>query len=130
MANTPLVNNASTPNYSLDQILQATQPPKQPGAFRRVLGSLVGGVGNLVAPGIGGLIGGVIGGGSLGGILSGSGGGLSGSLSLGSGGLMGDTMQFLQLQQQMGQQQELFEAASAIVKSRHDAASQAIRNIS
>jgi hypothetical protein len=129
MANTPLVNNAPAPNYSLDQILQSTQAPKQPGAFRRVLGSVVGGVGNLFAPGIGGLIGGVIGGGSLGGIISGGGGGLGGSLSVGSGGLFGDTLQFLQLQQQMSQQQELFEAASAIVKSRHEAASTAIRNI-
>jgi hypothetical protein len=127
MANAPAVNNASTPNYSLDQILQATQPPKQPGAFRRILGSVVGGVGNLVAPGIGGLIGGVIGGGSIGGILGG--GGLGGSLSVGTGGLMGDTEQFLQLQQTMAQQQELFETASAIVKSRHDAAMASIRNI-
>ena len=126
MANAPAINNASTPNYSLDQILQSTQP-KQPGAFRRILGSVVGGVGNLVAPGIGGLIGGVISGGSLGGILGG--GGIGGSLTLGSGGLMGDVNQFLQLQQQMGQQQELFETASAIVKSRHDAAMASIRNI-
>jgi hypothetical protein len=127
MANTPAVNNASTPNYSLDQILQSTQPPKQPGAFRRVLGSVVGGLGNVFAPGIGGLIGGVISGGSLGGILGG--GGIGGSLTVGSGGLMGDTMQFLQLQQQMSQQQELFETASAIVKNRHDAAMASIRNI-
>jgi hypothetical protein len=125
MANAPAVNNASTPNYSLDQILQSTQP-KQPGAFRRILGSVVGGVGNLVAPGVGGLIGGVISGGSIGGILGG--GGLSGALSVGSG-LMGDTEQFLQLQQTMAQQQELFETASAIVKSRHDAAMASIRNI-
>jgi len=73
------------------------------------------------------LIGGVIGGGSLGGILGG--GGVGGTLSVGSGGLMGDTMQFLQLQQQMSQQQELFETASAIVKSRHDAAMASIRAI-
>jgi hypothetical protein len=129
MANAPAVNNASTPNYSLDQILQSTQP-KQPGAFRRILGSVVGGVGNLVAPGVGGLIGGVISGGSIGGSIGGilGGGGLSGALSVGSG-LMGDTEQFLQLQQTMAQQQELFETASAIVKSRHDAAMASIRNI-
>ena len=88
---------------------------------------MVGGLGNVFAPGIGGLIGGVISGGTLGGILGG--GGLSGSLSVGSGGLLGDVTQFLQLQQQMGQQQELFETASAIVKSRHDAAMASIRNI-
>lgn len=139
MANTPIVNNAPTPNYSLDQILQSTQP-KQPGAFRRVLGSVVGGLGNMFAPGIGGLIGGAISGGSLGGILGGGsiggslggilgGGSIGGSLSVGSGGLLGDSMQFLQLQSDMQQQQLLFETASAVIKCRHDAAMQAVRNI-
>src|SRR5215469_12989499 len=104
MANIPVVNNASTPNYSLDQILQSTQP-KQPGTFRRVLGSVVGGLGNMFAPGIGGLIGGAISGGSLGGILGG--GSIGGSLSFGSGGILGDSMQFLQLQQDMQNQQVL-----------------------
>jgi len=50
MANTPTVNNTATPNYSIDQILQATQPAKQPGGFRKVLGAVVGGVGNMFAP--------------------------------------------------------------------------------
>ncbi len=115
-------NAAASPNYSIDQILQATQPPKQPGAFRKVLGAVVGGVGNMFAPGIGGLIGGAIGGGVLGG------GGLSGSLTLGTVG-GNDPMQFLQLQQQMSMQQEAFESMSAVMKSRHDAAMAAIRNV-
>ena len=115
-------NTATSANYSIDQILQATQPPKQPGAFRKVLGAVVGGVGNMFAPGIGGLIGGAIGGGVLGG------GGLSGSLSLGTGG-SNDPMQFLQLQQQMSMQQEAFESMSAVMKSRHDASMAAIRNV-
>jgi hypothetical protein len=113
-------NAAASPNYSIDQILQATQPPKQPGAFRKVLGAVVGGVGNMFAPGIGGLIGGAIGGGILGG-------GIGGSLTLGSGG--NDPMQFLQLQQQMSMQQEAFESVSAVMKSRHDASMAAIRNV-
>ena len=121
MVNTQGIN-PSTPNYSLDQILQATQPPKQPGAFRRILGSVVGGVGNMFAPGIGGLIGGAISGGILGG-------GIGGSLTVWAGGLGSDPAQFLALQQQMNQQQELFETASAIAKSRHDASMAAIRNI-
>ncbi len=113
-------NAAASPNYSIDQILQATQPPKQPGAFRKVLGAVVGGVGNMFAPGIGGLIGGAIGGGVLGG-------GIGGSLTLGTGG--NDPMQFLQLQQQMSMQQEAFESVSAVMKSRHDASMAAIRNV-
>jgi hypothetical protein len=107
------LNATSSPNYSIDQILQATQPATQPSGFRRVLGAVVGGVGNLVAPGVGGLIGNAI----------------SGSSGLNSGGLMGQTMQYLQLQQQMSQQQEAFETASNVLKSRHDASMNSIRNI-
>jgi hypothetical protein len=105
---------ASSPNYSIDQILQATQPAKQPGGFRRVLGAVVGGVGNVVAPGIGGLIGSAI----------------SGTGGINQSGLMGDTMQFLQLQRQMNMEQQAFETASAVMKARHDASMAAIRNIS
>jgi hypothetical protein len=105
---------ASSPNYSIDQILQATQPAKQPGGFRRVLGAVVGGVGNVFAPGIGGLIGSAI----------------SGTGGINQSGLMGDTMQFLQLQRQMNMEQQAFETASAVMKARHDASMAAIRNIS
>ena len=111
------LGSTATPNYDLNQILQSTKPPSQPGGFRRVLGAVVGGVGNLVAPGIGGMIGNVIsGGGGLGGINAAS--------------AFNDSMQYLQLQQQMNQQQQLFETASAVLKSRHDASMDAIRNIS
>ena len=128
MANTTGINNAVPQSYSIDQILQATQPAKQPGGFRRVLGALVGGVGNVFAPGIGSLIGGSI---SGGGIL----GGLSGGVSIGgiggiggAGGLGSDTMQYLQVQRQLEQESEAFESASMVLKSRHDASMQAIRN--
>lgn len=113
------INNAlgmiSSPNYNLNQILQATQPPKQPGRFRQFLGAAVGAVGNMFAPGIGGMIGSAISGG-IGGI--------------GGGGLMGDTAGYLQLQQQMDAQTEAFQTASSVMKARHDAAMAAIRNIS
>jgi hypothetical protein len=106
----------TTASYSMDQILQATQPQKQPGKFRQFLGAVVGGVGNMFAPGIGGLIGSAI-----------SGGGLLGGV--GQTGLINDSMQYLQLQKQLAADQEAFETASAVVKSRHDAAMAAIRNI-
>lgn len=116
------INNAlgmiSSPNYNLNQILQATQPPKQPGRFRQFLGAAVGAVGNMFAPGIGGMIGSAISGGIGGGI-----GGIGG-------GLIGDTAGYLQLQQQMDAQTEAFQTASSVMKARHDAAMAAIRNIS
>ena len=117
------INNAlgmiSSPNYNLNQILQATQPAKQPGKFRQFLGAAVGAVGNMFAPGIGGMIGSAI--------YGGIGGGIGG---IGGGGLMGDTDGYLQLQQQMDAQTEAFQTASSVMKARHDAAMAAIRNIS
>jgi predicted lipid-binding transport protein (Tim44 family) len=114
MANfSSILSGVGTPNYSLDQIVQATQPQPQPSGFRRVLGGIVGGVGNMFMPGIGGLIGGAI----------------SGTSGINQTGLLGDSMKFLQLQQQMSVEQEAFQAVSAVVKSRHDSAMDAIRNI-
>lgn len=98
--------------YSLGEILQYTEP-KRPGVFRRVLGSVAGGAANAVAPGVGTLIGNMIG----------------GSIVGPTGGLLGESAQFLQLQQQIQAEMRAFETVSAILKSRHDAAMDAIRNI-
>jgi predicted lipid-binding transport protein (Tim44 family) len=108
-----ILGGLGTPNYSLEQIVQAAQPQPQPSGFRRVLGGLVGGVGNMLMPGIGGLIGNAI----------------SGTSGINQTGLLGDSMKFLQLQQQMSVEQEAFQAVSAVVKTRHDSAMDAIRNI-
>ncbi|HEX4486921.1 MAG TPA: hypothetical protein VH088_11670 [Terriglobales bacterium] len=104
---------ASSPNYSIDQILQTTTPAKQPGGFRRVLGGIVGAVGNVFAPGIGGMIGSAI----------------SGNTGINQTGLMNDSMQYLQLQKQMNMEQQAFETASSVMKARHDASMAAIRNM-
>jgi|1186.fasta_scaffold26683_2 hypothetical protein len=111
-----VLTGAATPNYNIDQILKSTQPQGQPSGFRRVLGGIVGGVGNMLMPGIGGMIGGAIAG--------------TGVLGSGQAGLLGDSMKFLQLQQEMSVEQEAFQAVSAVVKSRHDSCMDAIRNIS
>lgn len=107
---------ASTPNYRLEDILKATEAPaKKSGGsgFRKALGAVVGGVGNLVLPGVGGAIGNVIAGGKL-----------------DSTGLIGsETTQFLELQRQMQMESRAFETASAVMKSRHDAAMSAVRNM-
>ncbi len=107
------LNLATSSNYSLDQILQATTPGKQPSGFRKVLGGIVGGVGNIVLPGVGGVIGSAI----------------AGDTGINQSGLLGDTMQYLNLQRQMSAEQEAFETASAVIKSRHDASMASIRAI-
>lgn len=104
---------AASPNYNLNQILQQTNLQTKGGGFRRVLGAVVGGMGNVLAPGVGGLIGNAI----------------AGSGGINTAGLMGDTNQFIQLQQQMYLQQEAYETASAVMKSRHDAAMNSIQKI-
>jgi hypothetical protein len=98
--------------YNLGEILQYTEPKKQ-GVFRRIIGSVAGGAANAVIPGVGTLIGSAIG----------------GSIAGPSGGLLGDSAQFLQLQQQIQAETRAFETVSVILKSRHDAAMDAIRNI-
>jgi len=107
------LNLASPSNYSIDQILQATHPASQPGGFRKVLGGIVGGVGNIVMPGVGGVIGSAI----------------AGNTGINQSGLLGDSIQYLNLQRQMSAEQEAFETASAVLKSRHDASMASIRAI-
>ena len=108
------INLAGSSNYSIDQILQATKPPSTGGGFRSILGGLLGSVGNMFAPGMGGMIGSLISGGAGG----------------GAGGLLGDSMQYLQLQKQMNAETEAFQTASTIMKCRHDSAMAAVRNMS
>ena len=97
--------------YNLADILQYTEP-KQPGTFRRVLGGIAGGATNMVLPGMGTVIGDMIGGGIL----------------AGAGGLLGDSTQFLMLQQQLQAEQRSIELASTILKMKHDTTMDIIRN--
>jgi hypothetical protein len=110
----PVNNNpslASTADTTLNTIIQDSQPPKPPGTFRRVLGTVAGIAANVFAPGLGGLVGNLTGG--LGGINSAS----------------TDPTQYLRLQQQMQAQSEAFEAVSNVLKSKHDSAMNAISNV-
>jgi hypothetical protein len=95
-----------------DDVVKQTIGAAQPDKFRQILGKVVGSVGNVVMPGLGTAIGNKISGGSA-----------------GMGALSADSMQFLQLQEQMNMESRAFETASNVLKSRHDAAMAAIRNI-
>lgn len=104
---------ANTPNYSIDDIVKYTNKPAgSPSGFRRVLGGIVGGAANLVAPGLGSTIGGLISGNTL-----------------NSTGLMGDATQFLELQRNMNMETRAFETASTMMKARHDCMMSSIRNM-
>lgn len=86
------------------------------GGFRQVLGGIVGAVGNVVAPGVGGILGSVIA-------------GKGATAGPGGTGLLGDSAAYLELQRQMTMEQRQFETASTILKNRHEAAMSAIRNM-
>jgi hypothetical protein len=103
---------AHTPNIALDDILRRIDTRNTGGRFRSILGGVVGGATNLVAPGLGTTIGGLISGGRL-----------------NSTGLLGESEQFLELQRQMQMEMRAFETASTVLKTRHDASMSAIRNI-
>jgi hypothetical protein len=108
------INNGpttSTADSTLDSIIQGAQPPKQPGAFRRVLGTIAGAAANVFAPGLGGLLGNITGG--------------LGSIN----GSSTDPSQYLRLQQQMQAQSEAFQAVSNVLKSKHESAMTAIGNV-
>ncbi len=98
----PLPARTETPN----------QPSSPSGGFRRVLGAIAGTAANIFMPGLGGVLGNWIG----------SGASRTGAMS-------GDATQYLQLQMQMQAESRAFETMSTILKSRHDAAMSAIRNI-
>ncbi len=95
------------PVFTTDQIFQNQQATSQPGTFRRVLGSVLGGVGNLAFPGLGGLIGSAI---------SGSG----TSLSAGP---------FLAIQEQIQAEARAVELQSTVMKVKHDMCMSVIRNM-
>jgi hypothetical protein len=106
---------AASAGTSLNDILNITAPPTTgPSGVQGVFGSILGGVGNILMPGLGTVIGSAIGGSVLGAAMPG----------LGS-----QTTQYLALQQQITNEQLAFETASTIMKVRHDAAAQAIQNM-
>lgn len=105
-------DNSGVPQ--LDDILRMTDESKSSNGFRRVLGSIAGGVGNILLPGLGGAIGTAIGGQALGAAYPTLGGGVT---------------QYLALQQQVQMETMALETASTILKVRHDTAMDCIRNI-
>jgi hypothetical protein len=102
---------------SLNDILNLTGsssalPTTTGGGARGVFGAILGGVGNVLMPGLGTIIGGAIGGSALGG-----------------GVLGGQTSQYLALQQQITNESLAYELASNVIKTRYDVDSQVIENM-
>lgn len=109
----------NTQNTQATQTTQSTQntqapsantPAKQPGKFAGVLGSAAKIAGNIFLPGLGGILGDAFGG-------------------LGVGALGSDPTQYLRLQQRINAETQAFESVSAVMKAKHEAAIDSIKNI-
>jgi len=108
-------SRAVPPGVSMDEIMRLTEPrlPGPRGA-RGAFGSILGGIGNMVFPGLGTIIGGAVAGGALGAAMP----------TLGA-----ETGQYLALQRQLHLETLAFETASTVLKVRHDCAMHAIQNM-
>jgi hypothetical protein len=103
---------------SIDQInlsdgMQVPVPDpqtKQPGRFVGALGKVAGLAGNIFLPGAGGIFADMIRG-------------------MGVGALGSDSMQYLRLQQRIQAESRAYEAISSVLKAKHDAAMDSLRNI-
>jgi hypothetical protein len=114
MVTNPNALPAGSPS-SLSDIIKMTNPsvPGPKGA-RGVFGSILGGIGNVIFPGLGTVLGGAVAGAGLGAAMP----------TLGS-----ETTQYLVLQRQIQLETLAFETASTVMKVRHDAALHAVQNM-
>jgi hypothetical protein len=103
---------ATQPIATLPLATQPVPPPKPPNKFLSVFGKVVRAAGSVAAnvfmPGLGGAMGNLLG---------------------GMAGLGSDPMQYLKLQEKMQAESRMYEAASAVLKAKHDAAMDCLRNI-
>ena len=97
----------------------APAPPKEPGKFGKILGSVLGGAMNVIAPGAGSLIGGLV-----------RGGGLAGAADM-------EVMlarsarqqtQLIGVQMRVNEQTQQFTAVSNMLKAKHDGEMTAVSN--
>lgn len=115
MAN-PVVNSTSTiqPINTF-----ATVEPKRPSAFKRVLGGVLGGALNLVAPGLGSVVGGAFGG---------SDGASMADMQSMMNQQMQNSMRLLAVQNRVQSQSQEFTTFSNLLKSKHDSEMSAVTN--
>ena len=112
--NAPIAGS-SAGSPSIDDIMKLANPTVPgPSGARGLFGSILGGIGNIVFPGLGTILGGAIAGAGLGAAMP----------TLG-----GQTTQYLMLQQQIERESLAFETASTVLKVRHDSALHAVENM-
>lgn len=108
-----MATTTSIDQINLSDTTQTASPDSQPKPFGKFLGALgkVAGVAtNVILPGAGGIFGDMLRG-------------------MGVGALGSDPMQYLRLQERIQAESRAYEAVSSVLKAKHDAAMDSLRNI-
>ena len=95
------------------------RPPKQPGKFGQILGSVLGGAMNVIAPGAGSLIGGLVRGGGL---------GYAAEMETLLQQSARQQTQLIGVQMRVSDQTQQFSAVSNLLKAKHDGEMTAVNN--
>ena len=117
----PITNSAVTQVQPLTTAAPVAPAKKKGGGFGKILGGILGGAVNLVAPGLGTVIGSAIGGGSG---IGGSSVDMQGMLNQ----QMQQSMELLSVQNRVQSQTQEFTTMSNLLKTRHDSEMSAVNN--
>lgn len=111
----PIVNSTA-PQVPVTSF-PAAAPVKKSGGFGRVLGGILGGAANIIAPGLGSILGGSLGGGAS-----------AADMQAMMNNQMQQSMQLLQVQNRVQSQGQQFTTFSNLLKSKHDSEMSAVAN--
>lgn len=115
--NDPIINQ--TPTAMPSAVITPTAPqPKRSSGFGRVMGGILGGALNLVAPGLGSVLGGAMGGG----------GASSADMQSMLNQQMQQSMELLSVQNRVQSQSQQFSTMSNLLKSKHESEMSAVNN--
>ena len=119
----PIINNntaATMPDTTIQPTVAPAPVQKKSGGFGKVLGGILGGAINIMAPGLGSVIGGALGG-------SGNGAQMADMQSM-LNKQMQQSMQLLTVQNRVQSQTQEFTTFSNLLKSKHDSEMSAVNN--
>lgn len=108
-----MATTTSIDNINLSDTMQTApsdSQPKQPGKFLGALGKVASVATNVILPGAGGIFADMLRG-------------------MGVGALGSDPVQYLRLQERIQAESRAYEAVSSVLKAKHDAAMDSLRNI-
>ncbi len=112
----PIVNSTA-PQVPMTDPTVVEQPVKKSGGFGRVLGGILGGAVNMVAPGLGSILGGTMGGGAS-----------AADMQTMMNSQMQKSMQLLAVQNRVQSQSQEFTTFSNLLKAKHDSEMSAVSN--